>query len=529
MPTESRDHILIFDTTLRDGEQSPGCSMTLPEKLRIARMLEELGVDIIEAGFPIASEGDFESVRAVAAQTERARVCALARAADDDIDRAWEAIRHAARPRLHVFLATSALHREHKLRLSRPEILERTRTAVALARTVCDDVEFSPEDASRTEPEFLAEVVASAVEAGATTINLPDTVGYATPAEYRSLFASFRAALPAAITLSAHCHDDLGLAVANSLAAVEGGARQIECTINGIGERAGNAALEEVVMALRTRRDRFGVQTSINTPRLAPTSRAVATITRSPVARTKAIVGENAFAHEAGIHQHGVLACAATYEIMNPRDVGVDRGTLVLGKHSGRHAVRDRARQLGYTLTEPELDAVTAAVKRLADRKKSVFDEDLEAILLSQDPLASGPWRMESLRVTSGGADATATVRLVHIETERTVTEAAAGDGPVHAAFRALTRAASLQLRLVGFQVRSVSTGEDAQGEAIIDVRHDGIVFRGRGLSTDIVEAAALATLDIINRVQRRADNLSLVRRAPRAIDADRPTITLRD
>jgi 2-isopropylmalate synthase len=517
--------VIIFDTTLRDGEQSPGCSMTLYEKLRVARALELLGADIIEAGFPIASEGDFEAVTAIASQTERAVVCALARCKAEDIDRAWDAVRRARSPRIHLFLATSALHREHKLKLSREEIVAHAEAAVSRARDRCADVEFSPEDASRTERDFLAEVVERAVERGATTINIPDTVGYSTPGEYGDLFRFLRSTVRGSdrVVFSAHCHDDLGLAVANSLAAIEAGARQVECTVNGIGERAGNAALEEVVMALHTRRDRYGVGTGIDTRRLTAASKTVAMITQSPIARNKAIVGENAFAHEAGIHQHGVLACAATYEIMDPRDVGRDRCSLVLGKHSGRHAIRDRIAQLGYTVTGDELDAVARAVKHLADKKKTIYDEDLEAILLSGDPMAAGPWRLESLRVASGAdQSATATVVLSHVETDERNSEAAVGDGPVHAAFSALVRAAGVALTLIQFQVRSVSVGEDAQGEAIIDARHDGLTFRGRGLSTDILEAAALAILDIINRVERRREHHERRRIAV-------PSIALRD
>jgi 2-isopropylmalate synthase len=373
------DRVAIFDTTLRDGEQSPGASMTREEKLRVARALEALRVDVIEAGFAAASVGDFEAVRTIAREVHGASVCSLARCHPVDIDRAWEALRDAARPRIHVFLATSAIHREHKLRMSAEEVVERAVEGVRRARSLCDDIEFSPEDASRTEPDFLAEVVERVVEAGATTVNIPDTVGYAMPPQYAALIA--RLANSVRATVSVHCHDDLGLAVANSLAAVAAGARQVECTINGIGERAGNCSLEEIVMALRTRADVFGVTTRVDTRRLFSTSRLVSEVTGLAVQANKPVVGRNAFAHEAGIHQHGMLAHASTYEIMRPEDVGVPASELVLGKHSGRHAFRERVRQLGHAIDGEPLDRAFATFKALADRRKHVGNDEIVRIV----------------------------------------------------------------------------------------------------------------------------------------------------
>lgn len=377
------DRVKIFDTTLRDGEQSPGCSMNLEEKLKMARTLRDLKVDIIEGGFPVASPGDFEAVQAVAREIEGPSIAGLARCRDEDIDRAWEAVKDSAKPRLHVFLATSAIHREFKLKMAQDEIVRRTREGVARAKELCADVEFSPEDASRTEHEFLAQVVEAAIAAGATTVNIPDTVGYAIPGEFHDLITMLRREVPNIdqAVISVHCHNDLGLAVANSLAAVKAGARQVECTINGIGERAGNASLEEVVMAVRTRRDFFDVETAIETTGLYYASRLLSGITGMVVQRNKAIVGDNAFAHEAGIHQHGMLMHKSAYEIMRPEDVGIDRSLLVLGKHSGRHAFRDRLRHLGFDLTNTQINEMFAAFKALADRKKEVKDEDIRELV----------------------------------------------------------------------------------------------------------------------------------------------------
>ncbi|HEU4529884.1 MAG TPA: 2-isopropylmalate synthase [Steroidobacteraceae bacterium] len=503
------DRVLIFDTTLRDGEQSPGCSMTLPEKLRVARALAELGVDIVEAGFPAASRGDFEAVQAIAREIEGPVIAGLARCNREDIERAHKAIADAARPRLHVFLATSAIHRQHKLNMAKEEIVRTAVEGVKIARGLCEDVEFSPEDAARTEPEFLAEVVAAVVAAGATTVNIPDTVGYTVPEEFGQLFRYLREHVPGIerTVLSVHCHDDLGMAVANSLSAVLAGARQIECTINGIGERAGNCSLEEVVMALKTRESYFRLSTGIDTTRLYPTSRLVSSITGMPIPRNKAVIGENAFAHESGIHQHGMLRHHSTYEIMRPQDVGLSRTHLVLGKHSGRHAFRERVRELGFELDEAELNRVFEEFKALADKKKELFDGDIEALVLRAEGVSSGPWSLSSLDTQArSDTNAQAVVELEHSDGRR-VCEKASGDGPVDASFKAIERATGYQVKLSKFEVRSVSEGEDAQGEALVYVEYNGRAYRGQSLSTNIVESSARAFLEVINRIElsRRA------------------------
>ncbi|MBM2853263.1 MAG: 2-isopropylmalate synthase [Steroidobacteraceae bacterium] len=498
------DYVKIFDTTLRDGEQSPGCSMTREEKLRVARALAELGVDIIEAGFPAASRGDWESVAAVAREVQAPVICALARCSRADIDKAWSALEGAARPRLHVFLATSAIHRVHKLHMARDEIIRMAVESVRHARSLCDDVEFSPEDASRTELEFLAEVVQAVVDAGATTVNIPDTVGYTTPQEFHETFTFLRNRVRGLdrVTLSVHCHDDLGMAVANSLSAVRAGARQVECTINGIGERAGNCSLEEVVMALAVREQAFGVRTDIDTQRIYPTCRLVSSITGMPIPRNKAVIGENAFAHESGVHQHGMLRHASTYEIMRPQDVGLMRSNLVLGKHSGRHAFRERVRELGFELDEEELGRVFTRFKALADRKKELFDGDIEALVLQVEGDTGGPWTLERLATTSAtGEDARAIVELAHVD-GRHIEQAASGDGPVDAALTAIEQAIGLPVRLHKFEVRSVSEGEDAQGEALVTVVCDGRTYRGCSVSTNIVESGVRAFLEVINRIE---------------------------
>ena len=516
MNEAARHPIRIFDTTLRDGEQAPGCSMTLKEKLRIAAALRDLRVDVIEAGFPAASPGDFESVQAIASEIRGPSICGLARCHASDIERAWGALQHAAHPRIHVFIATSEIHRTYKLQMAKEEIIRRAVESIRMARSFCADVEFSAEDASRTEPAYLAEVVTAAIEAGATTINIPDTLGYTVPDEFFTLFRYLKEHVRGVedVTLSVHCHDDLGMAVANSLAAVRAGAGQVECTINGIGERAGNCSLEEVVMALRTRSAHFKVQSGIDTKRLYPTSRLVSSITGMHVPRNKAVVGENAFAHESGIHQDGMLKHASTYEIMRPEDVGISRSNLVLGKHSGRHAFRERVQQLGFTLEEDELNRAFAEFKKLADRKKEMFDADIEAIVMSNEAAGSGPWAIDELHITAGtGKIAAGAVRLKHSD-GRLVDEAASGDGPIEAAFKALERATGIETTLRNFEVRSVTTGEDAQGEVTVTVEYNGQSYRGLGISTDIVEAGALAYLDVINRICRRGSTSG--REAPR-------------
>jgi 2-isopropylmalate synthase len=512
------DIVRIFDTTLRDGEQSPGASMNLAEKLEVARALRDLGVDVIEAGFPAASPGDFEAVRAIARDVRGPAVAGLARCAAEDIARAWEALRESPRPRIHVFLATSAIHRQFKLRMAKEEIVRRAVEGVVRAKELCDDVEFSPEDASRTEPDFLAEVVGRVVAAGATTVNIPDTVGYAVPQQFGALIAGLAASVRGRATVSVHCHNDLGLAVANSLAAVAAGARQVECTINGIGERAGNCSLEEVVMALRTRADVFGARTGIRTERLHPTSRLVSTVTGLAVPRNKAVVGQNAFAHEAGIHQHGMLSNAATYEIMRPEDVGFPRTTLVLGKHSGRHAIRARARELGFTLDDAQLDRVFEDFKALADKKKEVYDADLEALIGGRLRTRPSPWELVSLSASAGTVPSAAVV--LRREDGATARDGAVGNGPIDAVFKSIERITGVRVRLRDYQVRSVTVGEDAQGEVSLEAERDGVALRGRAAGTDIVEASARAFLNIVNRIDSEAAWTSSSTTRPSATEA---------
>jgi 2-isopropylmalate synthase len=496
--------VLIFDTTLRDGEQSPGCSMNLAEKLEMANALAELGVDVMEAGFPIASPGDFEAVREIAKVVKGPVICGLARCNDADIDRAWEALQHASRSRIHVFLATSAIHREFKLRMTTDEIVARAVAGVERAKRYCDDIEFSPEDAARTEHDFLCRVVEAAITAGATTINIPDTVGYATPQQMGATIAMLRNRVPNIdqAVISVHCHNDLGLAVANSLSGVENGAGQIECTINGIGERAGNCALEEVVMALRTRHDFYGCDTAINTRRLVPTSRLLSSITGMQVQRNKAIVGRNAFAHEAGIHQDGMLKERRTYEIMAPEDVGFQKTDLVLGKHSGRAALADRARVLGFELTGDQLQRVFDDFKRLCDKKKEVYDGDLIALIegrLSESPQEE--WTLVSFEVASGSGRKPFAKLTVQRGKEESTAESNEGDGPIDAAFLVAERITGIKLHCKDFQVKSTSLGHDAQADVTLLIEHEGKAFRGRGVSTDSVEATVKALLNAANRI----------------------------
>ena len=501
--TSNADRVMIFDTTLRDGEQAPGCSMTQPEKLRVAKALADLGVDVIEAGFPAASPGDWESVHSVAREVEGPIICGLARCTRDDIEKAARALRPAPKHRIHVFLATSAIHRQYKLNMAKEEIIRSAVEGVKIAREYCEDVEFSPEDASRTELEFLAQVVEAVVDAGATTVNIPDTVGYTVPHEFAELFRYLRKNVSNIdrARLSVHCHDDLGMAVANSLMAVVAGARQIECTINGIGERAGNCSLEEVVMALRTRETFFNARTHIQSQKLYPASRLVSSITGMPIPRNKAIVGENAFAHESGIHQHGMLKHASTYEIMRPQDVGLSRSALVLGKHSGRHALRERIKELGFDIDEAEFARVFEEFKALADKKKELFDGDIEALVLKAEGQDQGPWSLESLSTASGLQNATATVSLRH-QDGRCIERSSSGDGPVDAAFKAIEDITGINPSLQKFELRSLSEGEDAQGEAIVYVNFQERSYRGSSATTDIVESATRAFLEVINRIE---------------------------
>lgn len=504
------ERVRIFDTTLRDGEQAPGFSMTLEEKVHLARALEGLGVDVLEAGFPAASPGDHAAVQAIGREISTATIAGLARCQAGDIDRAWHALQGAAKPRIHTFIATSPLHREHKLGMTRDEVLERVRSGVARARSLCVDVEFSAEDATRTEPGFLQEVIAVAAEEGATTINLPDTVGYALPEEIEALFRGAASAAGSAV-LSAHCHDDLGLAVANTLAAIRGGARQVECTINGVGERAGNAALEEIAMALRTRADGLGVPGAhhgLVTEHLCRVSRLLTTITGVGAPPNKAIVGANAFAHEAGIHQHGVMAHRGTYEILRAEDVGAEPGRIVLGKHSGRHALRARLESLGLALDDERFEQVFGSFKDLCDKKRAILDEDLEA-LAAGTARVDGPWKLVRQQVaTASETPPSASVEVAHVDDQGRPArrEAATGDGPVDALLRALARATGAAgARLLTFGVDSVTDGEDALGRASVSCELDGRTWRGHGLSTDVLEATALAFLDVINRSERMA------------------------
>ncbi|MGB2936664.1 MAG: 2-isopropylmalate synthase [Phycisphaerae bacterium] len=522
MAKKADKRVLVFDTTLRDGEQSPGASMNLTEKLEVARALELLGVDVIEAGFPITSPDDFEAVRAISREVKKPIVAGLARCVPKDIDRAAEAVREARKPRIHVFLATSRIHRKYKLRKARSEILRLSVEGVERAKRAVQDVQFSPEDAARTEPDFLACVVEAVIDAGATTVNIPDTVGWATPDGFRALIEDLFERVPniAEAVVAVHCHDDLGMAEANSLAAVLAGARQVECTINGIGERAGNAALEEIVMALRTRPEAFdGCWTNIKTERLYPISRLVSRVTGLVVQRNKAVVGENAFAHEAGIHADGILKKRTTYEIMDPRTVGLKTSRLVLGKHSGRHQFRERLKALGFRIPPEQIDRLFfGPFKELADRKKEVFDEDIEALVETELVTVPETWRLIGIQVATGtGGMPTATVELEHAGRGERIRDAATGDGPVDAIFRAMERLTGLSLKLMDYQIRSVTGGKEAQGEVRLEAKHRERTISGRGVSTDILEASAKAYLNAINRALGRKGTTKAARRRARS------------
>jgi 2-isopropylmalate synthase len=518
-------YVRIFDTTLRDGEQSPGASLTSAEKLEIARQLARLGVDVIEAGFPAASPGDLEGVRRIAEDVghaggpdERVPIIAgLARANQDDIDKCWEAVRPARAPRIHTFLATSDIHLEHKLKMTRAQVIARVREMVAYARARCADVEFSPEDAGRSDPAFLCEVLGVAIEAGATTLNIPDTVGYTTPDEYGALIAHLIAHTPRAATVvwSAHCHDDLGLATANTLAAVRAGVRQVEVAVNGIGERAGNTSLEEIVMALHTRPSVFGLRTGIDTAQIARTSRMVSNYTGIPVQPNKAIVGANAFAHEAGIHQDGMLKSQLTYEIMRPETVGVAASTLVMGKHSGRHALKARLQELGYHLSEPDLDRAFREFKTLADKKKVITDADLDALLSDEMSQAHEVYTLDGMQVACGTMGMpTATVRLRGPGDTRHIV-AAIGTGPVDATYKAIDAIVQVPSTLLEFNIHAVTEGIDAMGQVTVRIaserggqamdpqqeRARPRTFGGYGADTDIIVAAARAYLAALNKL----------------------------
>jgi 2-isopropylmalate synthase len=500
------DRVIIFDTSLRDGEQSPGFSMNTMEKLEMARQLARLNVDVIEAGFPISSEEDFEASREVARQVGTLDgapiICGLSRVGLADIDRCWEAVKHARRPRIHTFVATSDIHLKYKLRKTRAEVLKAAVEAVRHARDYCGDVEFSPEDASRSDFDYMCDVLEAAIDAGAATINIPDTVGYAIPQEWGQRIARIQERLKrhqGRYVLSVHCHDDLGQAVANSLTAIVNGARQVECTINGIGERAGNASLEEIVMALRTRKDFFGIDTQVKTDEIFRTSRLLSHITGVHVQPNKAIVGENAFAHEAGIHQDGVLKEKLTYEIMRPEDIGRPSNKLVLGKHSGRHALAARVKDLGFELSGADLDRAFKKFKDLADRKKEVYDEDLMSIVTDEATKLPELYELDYLHVISGtGVIPSATVRLK--KEGQVFQDSGVGDGPVDAALAAIDAITGMKGRLLDYALRAATSGKDAIGEVSVKVDFDGTVVGGKGASTDVVEASARAYLNALNR-----------------------------
>lgn len=496
------ERVFIFDTTLRDGEQSPGVALNVQEKLEIAFQLTRLGVDVIEAGFPITSPGDFEAVAAIARQVRGPTIAALARVAKEDIDRAWEALREAEKPRIHVVIATSDIHLKYKLRMTRKEVLEAAVWAVKYAKQFTPDIEFSAEDASRSDLDFVCEVMEAAIAAGATVINIPDTVGYALPLEWGRFIANIRTRIPNIdqAVLSIHCHNDLGLAVANSLAGIENGARQVECAVNGIGERAGNAALEEIVMALYTRRDFYGCELGIKTKEIYRTSRLVSNLTGMPIQYNKAVVGRNAFQHESGIHQDGVLKERTTYEIMNPTLIGLVQNNIFLGKHSGRHAFRHRLEELGFRLDEEKLNRAFERFKVLAERKKEITDKDLEAIVEEERRLLPEKVKLDYLHLSTGNRVLpTATVGL---EIEGTLyQEAACGEGPVEAVFKAIDKVTNFPLTLKNYNLRAVTGGKDALGEVTAEIEYGQRTYVGRGISHDVIEASAKAYLNALNKI----------------------------
>ncbi|NMA64731.1 MAG: 2-isopropylmalate synthase [Clostridiaceae bacterium] len=500
-----KDRVYIFDTTLRDGEQSPGCSMNLQEKVQLAKQLERLKVDVIEAGFAIASPGDFQSVKAIAETIKDCTVASLSRANEKDIDRAAEALKNAVNPLIHTFIATSDIHMKYKLKMTPDEVLERTKYMVAYAKKYCPNVEFSAEDATRSNPEFLYRVFETAIKSGATVINVPDTVGYTTPDEFYELIQNIKENVSGIekVVLSVHCHNDLGMAVANSLAALKAGARQMECTINGIGERAGNASLEEIVMAIKTRNPIFNVDLRIDTTQIYRTSKMLTNITGVAVQPNKAIVGANAFAHEAGIHQHGVLAEKSTYEIMTPESIGLNRNKMVLGKHSGRHAFEEHLKSLGYNLTKEELDSAFEKFKVLADKKKDVQDADIEALLSQKAMEIPEVYKLDRFVINTGNTiTATTSVRLIKDNGDASmIEEVSTGDGPVYAAFKAIEKIVGVSFVLEDYKVRSVTEGQDAQGEAYVKIRRNGRIFTGKGVSTDIFEASVLSYINAINKM----------------------------
>ena len=503
-----QERVLIFDTTLRDGDQSPGVALGAAEKLEIARALERLRVDFIEAGFPASSPGDFESVTAIAKEVRGTVICGLARAVPEDVDACWEAVKHAAQPRIHVFLSSSDIHILHQLDKDREQVLEMARTQVARAKKYCSDVEFSPMDATRSEPGYVYRMLTECIEAGATTVNIPDTVGYAISEEFGEFIRQIQEKVPNIhkTVISVHCHDDLGLAVANSLAAVRAGARQVETCVNGIGERAGNASLEEVVMAIKTRSDYFGLSTNVDTTQIYRTSRLISQLTGMAVQPNKAIVGANAFRHQSGIHQHGITKLRETFEIMDAHDIGLSRGAvIVLNKNSGRHGLKARLDELGYEITREELNRVFLAFKELADKKGEVDDRDLDALVSEERRTVEEMYKLDLLQVSCGNQlMPTATVRLIGPE-GREMTTTSIGTGPVDASYRAINGLVGVPNRLVEYTVNSVTEGIDAQGEVTVRIEADERTFVGRGADTDIVVASAKALLNALNRLLAHA------------------------
>ena len=501
--------IRIFDTTLRDGEQSPGCSMNLTEKIEMARQLEKLGVDVIEAGFAIASPMDHKSVQTIAAAVSNCTVASLARCTKGDIDAAWDAVKEAKHPRIHVFLATSDIHMEYKLKMTREQVLERISSMVAYAKSFCDDIEFSAEDASRSDRAFLAQCYTNAVAAGATTLNVPDTVGYSTPQEMAELITYLKEHVEGIenTDISVHCHDDLGMAVANTLACIKAGATQVECTVNGIGERAGNASLEEIVMALHTRRDFYEAETGINTRQIYNSSKLLSNITGVPIPPSKAVVGANAFAHESGIHQHGVISNAQTYEIMKSTDVGIPQNTMVLGKHSGKHALREKLASMGYELDDQEMENVFARFKDLADKKKNITGSDIEALVLHRRNAFIGTCKLLGHVVNTGhGVPNTSYIKLQR--GDEVLEDVAIGTGPLDASFQAINRMLGMEdIRLESFSLNAVTDGEDAVGEAVVKLEDkNGATYTGTGLSTDIIESSIRAYVNGINKMMEAAN-----------------------
>ncbi len=498
-----RNRVIIFDTTLRDGEQSPGATLNIEEKIEIAKQLARLGVDVIEAGFPISSQGDFEAVQKIAREVRGPIIAGLARATALDVDRAWEALRDAEKPRIHVFISSSDIHLQHLFRLTREQALQQTRDMVARAKTYCQDIEFSAQDATRSDLDFVCQMIEAAIESGATTVNLPDTVGYTTPDEYERMILTVLSKVKniEKAIISVHCHNDLGMAVANSLTALRAGARQVECTINGIGERAGNASLEEIVMAIETRRDFFGFNTGVNTGEILRTSRMVSTFTGIPVQPNKAIVGSNAFAHESGIHQDGILKEKRTYEIMDAESVGAGETNLVLGKHSGRHAFRKHLAKMGYELGDEELNRIFFEFKQLCDKKKVISDRDIEALIMERvQTEVEAAYRLDQVSVVTGNKmNPMATVKLIASDGS-IVTEATVGDGPVDAVCKAISKLSGIQAELIEFNIAAITEGLDAQAETSMKLRYKGRVVTGRGSDTDIIMASAKAYLHAVNK-----------------------------